>query len=173
MKSLRIFAVAFGLVVCAALEVTWLGMLGLPGAIPPLTLITVLSLALRRSPQNAAFIGFFAGVIVDLMPPSTTALGVSAFTFTGLAYLISAKRDILMGSAVLTLSAIVGLVTASVLIRVGVSIAAGVGQSVIQDLFVSIGSTALYGAMLATFILPFTQWFDRLLTSRQQAAIFR
>lgn len=173
MKAFRILLVAFAIVVFAALEVTWLGMIGLPGSVPPLTLVTVLSLAIRRTPQNAAFLGFFAGVMVDLMPPSTTALGVSAFTFTALAFLISANRDLLAGSAVLTLVALSGLSVAAVIIRIGVAIAAGVSQSVGQDLIVNVATSFLYGAMLATFLLPFTQWFDRVVSPRQQTAIFR
>ena len=173
MKALRIVLVAFAVVIFATLEVTWLGMLGLPGAVPPVTLITVLSLAIRRTPQNAAFLGFFAGVMVDLMPPSTTALGVSAFTFTALAFLISANRDLLAGSAVLTLGALSLLSAAAVLIRMGVAIAAGVSQSVTQDLLANVATSVLYGAMLATFILPLTQWFDRVVSPRQQTAIFR
>jgi len=173
MRSFRNLLVLMFVVFAAIVEVCWLSPLGLPGAIPPLTLVFVLALALRREPQNAALLGFAAGMIVDLMPPSTTSMGISAFSFAALAYLLSSNRAMVQGSIVLPLLTIAGAAGVSTILRILVAVAAGVGQNVGDNFAGNLATSVLYSAMLATVIFPASLWLDRLVTPRKQRTIYR
>lgn len=172
MKLTRNLLVALALLVSAIAEVAWLSPIGLPGATPPLTLVLVLSLALRRTPQAAATIGFFAGILVDIVPPSTTPLGISAFAFTLVAYLMSVGRPYFEGSVALPLAAVSLGGLAALLLRLLVGAIVGATVALPDSAWVSLLSTVAYSLVLGTIVFPITAWIDRAITPRN-SAIFR
>lgn len=160
MRLARSFFLLFVLALAAAIEVTLLNPIGLPGATPPLVMILVLSAAIRRTPNRAALVGFIAGIIVDAMPSSVTPLGVSAFAFALMAYVISNIRDLMVGSVGLPLiaTAVAGA-TVPVLQQLQMYlINADFGRS--EQLLVIILTSALYSVMLSTIVLPALAWLE-------------
>jgi rod shape-determining protein MreD len=173
MKNFRFALVALALVVAAVIESTWLTLVGLPGAVPPLTLMAVLALALRRSPANAAVVGFLAGLLMDVIPPSTTPMGVSAGAFAIVAFFVSGLRTYIEGSAILPLAAAAGSAAAAIVIRFFIAVTTGVAQNLTDNLFGNLITSAVYGAILAVAVWPAMQWFDRFVTPRVTTTIVR
>lgn len=160
MRLTRSLVILTLLLLGSAIEVTWLNPLGLPGATPPLVMVLVIGAAMRRTPNRAALIGFIAGLIVDVMPPSTTPLGVSAFALAILGYAISNMRDLMENSVGLPLLAVAfaGLfVPLSRAVHVAF-IGADIGA--VEPLWMVLLTSPLYSVMLATIILPTLSWVD-------------
>jgi rod shape-determining protein MreD len=172
MKLARSFALLTLLAFAAAIEVTWLNPIGLPGATPPLVLVLVLSAAMRRSPNRAALVGFVAGIVVDVMPPSVTPLGVSAFAFAITAYAVSQFRDILSGSVGLPLliSALAGFFVP--IVRYVHLALIGTEYTLVDPIFIFILTSALYSVMLATIVFPALAWLESKFATRN-SQIFR
>ncbi|MGW0805017.1 rod shape-determining protein MreD [Nonomuraea sp. NPDC002799] len=75
-------AVIGGLTVLLALlaQVMLVNRVSLPaGGAPDLVLLAVVGAALARGPASGAVFGFFAGLLVDIMPPSAHLMGQYAF----------------------------------------------------------------------------------------------
>jgi rod shape-determining protein MreD len=78
-----------GLLVLLALlaQVMLVNRVPLPaGGAPDLVLLTVVGTALGRGPAAGAMLGFFAGLLVDIMPPSAHLLGQYAFVLAVAGY---------------------------------------------------------------------------------------
>lgn len=173
MKNFRFALVGLALVMAAVVESTWLTLIGLPGAVPPLTLMAVLGLALRRSPANAAVVGFFAGLLMDVIPPSTTPMGVSAGAFAIAAFLVAGLKTYIEGSPILPLAAAAGSAVAVSILRLFIAVTTGASQNLTDNLLGNLISTALYAAILAVPVWPAVQWFDRFVTPRVSTTIVR
>ncbi|MET9342505.1 rod shape-determining protein MreD [Nonomuraea sp. NPDC003804] len=57
-----------------------------PGGGPDLVLLVVIGLALARGPVTGAVIGFCAGILIDVMPPTAHVLGQYAFVYALVGY---------------------------------------------------------------------------------------
>lgn len=172
MKLARSITVLILLLLGAAIEVTWLNPVGLPGATPPLVMVLVIGAAMRRTPNRAALIGFIAGLIVDVMPPSTTPLGVSAFAFALLGYLISNMRSLMENSVGIPLLTVAFAGIFVPVLRVVHVIFIGSDLTSVEPLWLVLLTSPLYSVMLATIILPAMSWVDSRLSVRTQQ-IFR
>jgi rod shape-determining protein MreD len=78
-----------GLCVLAAvlLQVMLVNRLGLPGGgAPDLVLLAVVAMALLRGPVAGTVIGFCAGLLVDIVPPTAHLVGQYAFVFALVGY---------------------------------------------------------------------------------------
>jgi rod shape-determining protein MreD len=81
-------------VVCAVvaffavmLQLTFVDSLALPGgAVPDLVLVLVIALGLTHGPATGMLAGFFGGLDLDLAPPASHLIGVSALMFCLLGY---------------------------------------------------------------------------------------
>lgn len=171
MKLARSFSLLFVLAVAAAVEVTLLSPIGLPGTTPPLVMILVLSAAIRRTPNRAALVGFVAGIIVDAMPSSVTPLGISAFAFALMAYVVSNIRDLMVGSVGLPLitTAIAGAVVPVIQQLQMAFVGAEYGRS--ETLIVVILTSALYSVMLSTIVLPALAWLEARFSPRNSTFV--
>lgn len=78
----RIVLAALAVPLALTLELSVLPRLSLPYAVPDLVLLTVLALAGAWGPNQGALLGFCAGLLVDLTPPSITAAGRHALVLT-------------------------------------------------------------------------------------------
>ena len=173
MRAVRIAVIALLVYFAAILESTWLSMIALPGLVPPLTFVLIMSFAIRRSPSSAAFLGFAAGGLIDLVPPSSAPLGMSAFSMTLVAFSLSVIRPYLEGSLSLPIFAMSIAAISDMFIKIIVSSFMNVTQSFTSDFFVNFFSLSLYAAMLATIILPFTLWIDSKIVVKQKNLLFR
>ncbi|CAM5710287.1 hypothetical protein SBADM41S_00948 [Streptomyces badius] len=70
MRINRTLLVTALVVVALVIQVSVLARLQLPGAVPDLLLLTVLGLAFVYGPVSGSLIGFGAGLLADLAPPS-------------------------------------------------------------------------------------------------------
>jgi len=78
MNTSRVLLVIAALGTAVVLQASLFARLGLPGATPALLLVVVLTFAMSAGPAAGAIIGFSAGVLVDLAPPSAGSLGQTA-----------------------------------------------------------------------------------------------
>ena len=141
------------IVVAALLQVGLLAGLALPGAAPDLVLVVVAAIAVGRGPGAGAIAGFGAGLLVDLMPPSTHAAGQWALVLTLAGYLAGYLGDerLRTGARVALVGALAAL---SVTTYVGLTALLGAAWPTPSDLGLLVGSAAVYGAMLAIIVLP-------------------
>lgn len=63
--------------------------LGIPFALTPVVVIVA---AMRMTPGEAAALGFFSGLLLDLAPPAAGVLGVQALVLTVAAYFAASKQ---------------------------------------------------------------------------------
>ncbi|MFJ5551728.1 rod shape-determining protein MreD [Streptomyces sp. NPDC093225] len=92
MRFNRILLSTTLVVVALVIQVTILGRLQLPGAVPDLVLLTVVALALVYGHTSGALIGFGAGLLTDLAPPADHAAGRYALVLCVVGYLCGLAR---------------------------------------------------------------------------------
>ena len=150
----RVLLSAMLILTAAVLQVTVVNRLSLPGAGPDLVLLVVIGLAVVVGPTAGASIGFGAGLLVDLMPPTATEVGRWALVFCVIGYLagliqVDAKR-----SAWIVLGTVAGLATLAALLFAGLGLLFGDAR-ISGDLVVStMVSSVLYDLLLAPFVIP-------------------
>lgn len=138
----------------AVLQVTVVNRLPIPGAGPDLVLLVVIGLAVVVGPMAGASIGFGAGLLVDLMPPTATEVGRWALVLCVIGYIagqiqVDAKR-----SALVVLGAVAGLAALAALLFAGLGLLFG-DPRISGDLVVStLVSSVLYDLLLAPFVIP-------------------
>ena len=144
-------AVALALI----LELSVLSYLALPYAVPDLVLLSVLALAAAWGPNQGALLGFCAGLVVDLAPPSITAIGRHALVLTLVGALagraaVEARRSALRTS--LLAGAYAGLATLANA-ALGSLIGSG-GTLTSPGLLRGTAACALYTAVATPLVLP-------------------
>jgi rod shape-determining protein MreD len=78
------------------IELTALPLLRLPGATPDILAVTVIALGFVGGPVRGAGVGFLAGLLLDLSPPSAGVLGLTAVVFVIAGYVagtLGAERE--------------------------------------------------------------------------------
>lgn len=173
MRSTRILFNIVLLFFAVIVESVWLSPLRLPGAVPPLTVVVTIAIARLRTPPNAALIGFGIGLLADLVPPSTTPLGTSAFALCAVAFAASKWRHLSEGATGLTLLTFAAAAEAVAVLRVLVTVIAGVPGDPAAGLLLSLAATPIYALMLATVVQPVVSFSSRLVSEPQQRSIFR
>lgn len=154
MAFIRVLLVAVLLFTALLLQLTVLPLLGLPGATPDLLLVTVAAIGVASGPVKGAGYGFIAGVVLDLVPPATGILGLSAVVLTVVGYLageLGERRD---RPALNTILAVAGLAGGAVL---GYAMIGGIVSDPRVD-WARVPSLALtsglYAGVLAAFVVP-------------------
>ncbi|MEU7178541.1 MULTISPECIES: rod shape-determining protein MreD [Streptomyces] len=144
------------IVVALVIQVSILGRLQLPGAVPDLLLLVVLGLALVYGHVGGALIGFGAGLLADLAPPSDHAIGRFALVLCVIGYLAGlTKPDSGQHrSATVPLMVVIGAAIGSTLLYAGVG--ALVGDTAARHVGVGglLLSATLYDLLLAPFTVP-------------------
>ncbi|MFC5909302.1 rod shape-determining protein MreD [Streptacidiphilus monticola] len=143
-------------VVALVVQVSILARLGLPGAAPDLLLLVVLGLALVWGHTAGALVGFGAGLLADLAPPSDHAVGRYALVLCLVGYVAGLLRpesgqlrSVLTPLVVVAVAAVGATVLyAAVGALVGDTAARHVG---IVGLIVS---ALVYDLLLAPFVVP-------------------
>jgi rod shape-determining protein MreD len=75
MTRAGILAVAVGLAVAVLAQVGLVAFLPTPGAVPDLVLVGVVALGLARGTRVGGLAGFWAGLLLDLVPPAAGPVG--------------------------------------------------------------------------------------------------
>lgn len=128
--------------------------LDLPGSPPNVLLLVVAALALVLGPVGGAFIGFFAGLAADVLPPADHLIGRYALVLCLIGYLVGLLREEARDSVLLAL--------------VSVAIAAGVatllygllggvlsdGRVGVHALVTTVPYSIVYDVILAPFVVP-------------------
>lgn len=154
MNAARGLLVTAALVTAVVLQASLFARLGLPGATPALLLVVVLTFAMSAGPAAGALIGFSAGVLVDLAPPSAGSLGQTAAVyaiagfFAGFVELKPGRPDLQAVGTVAGLS--VGVVLAQALLASAIG-NPGVTWSIVVVLALS---QFLYAIMLSILVIP-------------------
>ncbi|WP_424213789.1 rod shape-determining protein MreD [Streptomyces sp. BI20] len=150
-------------VVALVVQVTVLGRLQLPGAVPDLLLLTVVSLALVYGSTGGALIGFGAGLLADLAPPADHAAGRYALVLCVVGYAAGAVRPESgrFRSAWGPMLTVVGSAIGSTLLYAGVG--ALVGDTAARHVGLSglLFTAVLYDLLLAPFAVPLVMGLAR------------
>jgi rod shape-determining protein MreD len=150
----RVLLSAMLVLTAAVLQVTLVNRLPLPGAGPDLVLLVVIGLAVVVGPTAGASIGFGAGLLVDLMPPTATEVGRWALVLCVVGYLAGQIQVDARRSALIVLSAVAGLAALAALLFAGLGLLFG-DPRITGDLVVSTAvSSVLYDLLLAPFVIP-------------------
>ena len=138
----------------AVLQVTVINRLPLPGTGPDLVLLVIIGLALIVGPTAGASIGFGAGLLVDLMPPTVTEVGRWALVFCVVGYLAGQVQLDVRRSVWVVMWTVAGLSVLAPLLFAGLGLLFGderiEGQLVVSTTI----STVLYDLLLAPFVIP-------------------
>ncbi|MEV0265261.1 rod shape-determining protein MreD [Streptomyces sp. NPDC050617] len=143
-------------VVALVVQVCVLARLHLPGAVPDLLLLVVVSLALVYGHVAGCLIGFGAGLLADLAPPADHAAGRYALVLCLIGYLAglvkpdNGRLRSAVGPLVVVLAAAIG----STLLYAGVG--SLVGDSAARHVGITslVFTAALYDVLLAPFTVP-------------------
>lgn len=141
-------------VVAAALQVTVLARLPLPGATPDLLLLVVVGLALAYGPGFGLAAGFGAGLAADLAPPADHEVGRWALVLTLIGYLAGMARDESRRSAFVPLVVVAVAGAASVLMYAGLGAMMddpNVTWPAVRDL---LPTAVVYDVVLSAFVVP-------------------
>jgi rod shape-determining protein MreD len=150
------------LVLLAALvDSVVLAPLNLPGSPPNVLLLVVAALALVLGPVGGAFVGFFAGLAADVLPPADHLLGRYALVLCVVGYLVGLLRDEASDSVLL---ALVSVAVAAGLATVAYGLLGGVlgdGRAGAQSLVFSVPYSIAYDVFLAPFVVPWVMSLAR------------
>lgn len=156
MRINRILLATPLVVVALVIQVSILARLQLPGAVPDLLLLVVLGLALVYGHVGGALVGFGAGLLADLAPPSDHAVGRYALVLCVVGYAVGLfKPDSgAHRSATVPLMAVFGAAIGSTLLYAGVG--ALVGDTAARHVGVGglLLSATVYDLLLAPFTVP-------------------
>lgn len=163
MKLNRILLSAVLVVLALVIQVSVLARLQLPGAVPDLTLLTVLGLALVYGHVGGSLVGFGAGLLADLAPPADHAAGRYALVLCVVGYLAGLVRpdNGRLRSATGPMAVVAGAAVGTTLLYAGVG--ALVGDTAARH--VGLGSllltAAIYDLLLAPFVVPGVMYLAR------------
>ncbi len=152
----RVLLSAVLVLLALVIQVSVLGRLQLPGATPDLLLLVVVALALVFGPAGGCLVGFAAGLLADLAPPSDHAIGRYALVLCVMGYAAGMfraeqgrQRSVLTPLLVVAGAAVVSTVLyAAVGALVGDTAARHVGLTGL------VFSALLYDLLLAPFVVP-------------------
>lgn len=143
-------------VVALVIQVSVLARLHLPGAVPDLVLLTVISLAMVYGHVGGALIGFGAGLLSDVVPPADHAAGRYALVLCVIGYcagLVKPENGRLK-SATTPMAVVVVAAIGSTLLYAGVGALVGDTAARHVGLTSLLFTAALYDLLLAPFVVP-------------------
>ncbi len=156
MRLIRIPVSAVLILLGLVLQVSVFGRLQLPGATPDVLLLVVVGLAMVYGPTGGCLVGFAAGLLADVAPPSDHAIGRYALVLCLMGYaagLLRAEhgrqRSVFSALLVVAGAAVVStLLYAMVGALVGDTAARHVGLGGL------VFSAVMYDLLLAPFVVP-------------------
>lgn len=161
MIARRVIFCAVLIVVAVILEVTVLAPLDFPGATPGLVLVTVAAIAFAFGSVTGCAAGFAAGLLLDLAPPASGTIGVSALILTIVGFALGRVFDADDRPIVITTA--LTSVAAGLTVLAGAALGGLLGNPRIQwdEVLVMILTAALYAAILAIPVVPLVRRLAR------------
>lgn len=154
--------VRIALVVLAAiLQVVVVNKWHLPGGQPDLMVLIVVAFALASGPQRGAVLGFLAGLLVDVMPPTAHIAGRLAFAYTVVGYVAGLLEDPEQTSVSTTILVVAGASAGAVLMYAGVGGLLGDARVSASITIHSLVATVVYDVVLAPFVVPLVSGLAR------------
>ena len=138
-----------------AIQLVVLAPLPLPGGTPDLLLLVVITFGLVHGPVTGMFVGFGAGLALDLVPPSDSPAGLWALVLCVIGYLAGMARAEADRSPAAPLVIVVTLSLVEVLLFAGLSVLLGSPRISWVSLLGVALSTAAYTVLLAPVVVPF------------------
>lgn len=126
----------------------------LPFRGPDLLVLVVISFALVGGRQRGAALGFFAGLVADLLPPSHHLAGLFAFTYTVIGYAVGMIDTAEDTSVLASIGAVAGGSIALVVIYAGLGGLVGDPGVTPHATVHSLIGTVVYDVVLAPFVVP-------------------
>lgn len=173
MRSGRVLLNILVLLAAIVIETVWLSPIGLPGAVPPLTLVATLALARLRNAPNAALLGFAVGIVYDAVPPSLNPLGVSAFSFALIAFLFAQLRTVLEGSQFTLMSGFAIAAAVWVVLQYLLLLVSGAALPPLLNVLARLVTAPIYAVILASIALPASVMLNRWLTGSNSRILRR
>ncbi|MEU2389763.1 rod shape-determining protein MreD [Streptomyces sp. NPDC007369] len=163
MRFNRILLASTLILVALVVQVSVLGRLQLPGAVPDLVLLTVVALALVYGHVGGALVGFAAGLLADLAPPADHAAGRYALVLCVIGYAAGLVRPDSgrFRSAWGPLLTVVAAAIGSTLLYAGVGALVGDTAARHVGLTGLLFTATLYDLLLAPFTVPFVMALAR------------
>ncbi|GAA0483906.1 rod shape-determining protein MreD [Streptomyces olivaceiscleroticus] len=156
MRINRILLSTVLVAVALVVQVGVLARLHLPGAVPDLVLLVVLGLSMVYGHVAGAFIGFGAGLLADLAPPSDHAIGRYALVLCVIGYVAGLTRPDKSQhrSASMPLIVVVCAAIGSTLLYAGVGSLAGDNAGHTVGIPLLLFTATVYDLVLAPFSVP-------------------
>jgi rod shape-determining protein MreD len=136
------------------LQTSVLDRLPFPGGFPPdLVLVLVVTLALASGPLAGTVIGFGAGLALDIAPPATGLLGLSALVFCAVGYACGRVRGPMERSAWLPLAVIAAAAAAGEVLSALAGLTLGDPDISWQSMRQVLPPVIVYDVLLSPFVL--------------------
>jgi rod shape-determining protein MreD len=148
-------------VVAAVFQVVVVNKIHLPGGHPDLLVLVVVAFALTSGPQRGALLGFCAGLLADVMPPSGHIAGRLAFAYTIVGYGAGLLEDPDGTSVFTTIFAVASGSAAAVILYAAVGGLLGDARITAGLTVHSLIFTVVYDVVLAPFVIPLVAGFAR------------
>ncbi|MFD7628208.1 rod shape-determining protein MreD [Streptomyces sp. NPDC059851] len=163
MRFNRILLASTLILVALVVQVSVLGRLQLPGAVPDLVLLTVVALALVYGHVGGALTGFAAGLLADLAPPADHAAGRYALVLCVIGYAAGLVRPDSgrFRSAWGPMLTVVAAAIGSTLLYAGVGALVGDTAARHVGLTGLLFTATVYDLLLAPFTVPFVMALAR------------
>ena len=157
----RVALCAILVVLAVVIEVSVLAPLPFPGATPGLVLVTVAAIAFAFGPVTGSAAGFAAGLLLDLAPPASGTIGVSALILTLVGFALGRVFDAEDRPLVVTTA--FTAVAAALAVLGGAALGGILGNPRIQwdQVPVMILTAALYAALLSLLLVPLVRRLAR------------
>ena len=150
----RVVLCAILIILAVVIEVTVLAPIHFPGATPGLVLVTVAALAFAFGPVTGCSVGFAAGLLLDLAPPASGTIGISALILTLVGFVLGRVGDADDRPLAIT-TALTG-VAGGLAVLAAAALGGLLGNPRIQwgEVPVMIITATLYAAILAMPLVP-------------------
>lgn len=148
-------------VVAAILQVVVVNKLPLPYGGPDLVVLVVIAFALASGPSRGALLGFWAGLLVDVMPPAGHIAGRWAFAYTVVGYVAGLFEDPEETSVFTTILVVAGGTGAAILMYAAVGGLLGDARIHASVVLHSLLGTVVYDVILAPLVVPVVANFAR------------
>ncbi len=160
-SAVRIVVIAALVVFAAVVDAVLFGPLHLPGAAPNLLLLVVASWALVIGPVRGAFTGFFAGLLIDVVPPSDHLIGRYALALCVAGYLAGLLREEARDSVAVALLAVTLAVAVATVLYAVMGVMLADSRMSVRALASSVPFAIGYDVLLAPFVAPWVMALAR------------
>ena len=143
------------------LQTAVLSRIPLPGATPDLVLLVLVGLALAQGPVSGAVTGFFAGLLLDLVPPADGTVGRWALVMCLVGFAAGRSRDTVGRSTFRPLLVVAGLAAAAIAGYALLGLLLGDPRVTWTALTESLPTAVLYDVLLTPFVVPFVMSLAR------------